>query len=115
MVSALSKDAILKAEDRPIECFDVPEWGGEVLLRKWSAADTMAFEDVTTQEGEASRTAFAFAIYLSVVGDDGQRLFDESDVPALMQKGAKPLQRVFRKIRDMNRLGGDELDAAEGN
>ena len=115
MTNALSKDAILKADDRPVERFDVPEWGGEVLLRKWSAADQLAFEDATTEEGEASRTAFAFAIYLSVVGDDGQRVFDQADVPALMQKGAKPLARVFRKIRDMNRLGGEALDAVEGN
>ncbi len=115
MAGVLDKAAILSADDRPAVEFDVPEWGGVVRLKPWSVADQMAFEDVAADTGEGSRTAFAYAVMLSVVDADGARVFGKKDVPALMDKGAGPLVRVFRKISDINRLGEDALKAVEGN
>lgn len=115
MAQFLDKAAILKADDRPVEIFEVPEWGGQVRLKKWSVADQMAFEEVAADKGERSRTAFAFAVTLSLVDEAGELIFTAEDVPALMAKGAGPLVRLFRRISDQNRLGADALEAAEGN
>ena len=43
-MNILSKEAILAADDLPREKVNVPEWGGEVLVRTMSGTDRDAFE-----------------------------------------------------------------------
>ena len=38
---ALTREQILEADDLPTESLDVPEWGGEVLIRALNGAQGM--------------------------------------------------------------------------
>ncbi len=114
----LSRDAILAADDRELEAVDVPEWGGEVLLRALSGADRDAFELEafgSKQAGEGMRNVRAKLVSRCIVDQDGNRLFEDADVEALGQKSAAALNRLFEKCRTMNGFTDQDVADLEKN
>jgi hypothetical protein len=120
-VSLLSRDAILGAEDRKTEDVPVPEWGGEVRVRSLSGAERDAYEAHIVQvKADGSRTlnvknVRAKLVSLSVVDEDGGRLFSDDDAEALGEKSAAALDRVFDAARRLSGLSEDDIEElAEG-
>lgn len=111
----LSAAAILAANDREVRDVDVPEWGGSIRLRAWSAADMTAYETMVPEDSTGGVDDLAAALVLSAIGEDGQPLFTPDDIPALVQKSGPVLLRVGKTVLEMNKLGGAGLDAAKGN
>jgi|SRR6185312_79210 len=112
----LSKEDILKAEDRGTEEVDVPEWGGTVLVRGLSGRERDEFE-VSMAERQGTEFVPNFAntraklIARCVVDDDGKRVFDiYTDVEALGEKSGAAIDRVYSVAA---RLSGLSADAAE--
>ena len=95
----LGRDDILKADDRPIEEVEVPEWGGSVRVRGMSGEQRNEFEaSMAIMRGdklvpEVSNT-LAKLVARCIVDEDGAPLFTQSDVYALGQKSAAALERV---------------------
>jgi hypothetical protein len=115
---ALSKDQIVQAEDRPTRTENVPEWGGEVILRTMSGAERNAYEgDLLRQVGDSyqSDTRYLYGKLLTrcLIDDNGDRLFDNA--VELSQKSAKVLSRLFDIAQEMNGLGRQAVEDAEGN
>src|SRR5258708_17507021 len=108
----LSKDDILKAEDRtPVEV-ECPEWGGSVLVRGMTGKERDQFEvsrveessqAVQVQRGRAGGRPSgpnlvnmrAKIVARCVVDDDGQRMFSDADVVALGEKSGAAIDRIF--------------------
>ena len=110
----LSRDQILTAPDLRFDVVNVPEWGGEVRVRSMTGADRDAYE----QSLMASRGSDANAnlsnvrarlVAFCVVGEDGQRLFSDSDVEALGAKSARALNAVFECASALNGLGAKDV------
>ena len=115
----LSKAAILAANDLPSKDVDVPEWGGTVRIRSMTATDRDAFEIAQLEAQRDGRAApdniRARYVAACVIGEDGQPLFDESEVTKLGNKSAKALDRVFTAITGMNSVEPGAVEEAAKN
>jgi hypothetical protein len=107
----LTRDAILNAEDLPIESVEIPEWGGSVFVRTMTGRERDAFE-VAISGGKGKKTNMrdfrARLAVMTVCDGNGERLFDQGDTEALSQKSGSALDRVFDVARRLNRIGEDE-------
>lgn len=123
-MAILSKSEILAAVDLPTETVDVPEWGGEVLVRGLTAAERDAFEQsvVTLNgSGKAASTKMnlsnirAKLCSLTIVDEDGERLFSDAEVDVLGRKSAQALQRVFDAAQRLSGLSQSDVEELAKN
>jgi hypothetical protein len=117
----LTRDQILEANDLSTEEVEVPEWGGSVRVRTMTGADRDAFEASLVKVGsDGTRTADltnmkAKLVALTVVNDNGFRMFEQGDVDRLATKSAAALERVFEVAQRINGLGPKAEEAAVKN
>lgn len=108
----LSKALILEAADLRTEAVDVPEWGGEVLLRELSAAQMSEFKaksvaavDPQTQAVRDGATLFGLSAWIvsrAAIGEDGKRLFTDADLTRLGEKSDKVIDRLAARVLKMS-------------
>lgn len=109
----LTKDAILSVNDLPMERINVPEWGGEVMIRTMTGTDRDAFETHLIGQSGRMENVRARLVALTLCDQDGQRLFNDSEVSALGKKSAKALDRVFAVAQRINGIGADEASSTK--
>ena len=112
-MNILSKDAILAADDLPRETVNVPEWGGEVLVRTMSGTDRDAFEASLLEKDGRMENVRARLVALTLCDAQGDRLFDDSEIAALGRKSARALDRVFSVAQRLNGIGVEQVDTAK--
>ena len=103
----LSKNAILKTDDRVQEEVEVPEWGGHVIVRSISGAERDNFEKgLSDDKGKVNISNIrAKLCAITMVDADRKPLFSgTSDVVALGNKSAAALDRVFTVAKRLNGL-----------
>lgn len=111
----LSKEEILKIPDIQFEEVEVPEWGGRVRVKTLNGKERDTFEaGLTIHEGKKVRFNLqdvrARLVALSVVGEDGQRLFSDEDVLRLGEKSGKALDRIYDVACRLSGLGEKEIE-----
>jgi hypothetical protein len=94
---ALSRDEILGAPDMEPVAEDVPEWGGEVLIRRFTAGEALKMEDASGIDIMAA----------ALVDEDGVGLFTTDDVRALEGKSAVAVNRVLQRVLKVNGLSSE--------
>lgn len=115
MGSYLSRDAILQADDLEYEELDVPEWGGTVRVRSLSGTELDAYQaSMRLQRGNEFIANMlnirAKLVVRAVVDEDGKRLFTDNDAPALGEKSAAALNRVFEVASRLSRLSEEDVE-----
>lgn len=115
-MALLSKEQILSAVDIETKEVDVPEWGGAVLIKMMSGTERDEFELLLTKGGTQNIKNFR-AKYLAkcLVGEDGELLFSEKEIPALGKKSVRALERVYNEALTLNAFSGDDVEALEKN
>lgn len=112
----LTREQILKADDRTRELVEVPEWGGSVYVSVMSGTARDAWEAALLKDGkpdfEHMRAKLAAA---TVVNEAGKPLFTPADVKELSSRSAVALDRIVSVARRLNKLGVEGLEAAKGN
>lgn len=116
----LSKDDILRMEDLPREVVPVPEWGGEVLVRGLTASERDAFEgSIVELRGKERRIHLedirAKLASLTMVDEQGKRLFSDGEVAALGKKSAQAVQRVFDVAQRLSGISGSDVEELAKN
>jgi hypothetical protein len=92
---------------------DVPEWGGEVRVKRWKLAELRGFNAwMEKQDRSAPEFADNFVAALVVHGvynETGGRFFSDHDIPELLetQLGAT-MNKVADKVFELNKLGRSE-------
>ena len=108
-------DAVGKKEPVP---FEIPEWGGAVLLRYLPASAKDAYEmwaaDIQKRLGLKGVKDFrSKLVAMCIVDQSGKRLYDDTDVPALAKQPAFIIDRLYKECERMNHMGTQaEKDAA---
>ncbi|ELR66061.1 hypothetical protein C942_00503 [Photobacterium marinum] len=100
---ALSKQAILAADDLPTESVHVPAWGGDVMVKGLSVGE-MAKAQRKANKG----TQLDLMVYVMIYGcvdENGKHLFTEKDVKALLTKNQEPIVEVTNKIFELSGFG----------
>ncbi len=118
-MTLLSRDAIIAAPDITPELVDVPEWGGQVYVRGLTGKERDAFEMAVTdpktglpKSGVNIRGRLAL---LGLCNEQGERLFADTDLPALAKKSALALERVVDHVRHLSGMTDEDLARIEGN
>lgn len=116
----LSKDDILKAKDLTVKEVEVPEWGGSVYIKSLTGTERDLYESSITQiKGKEAkldwRNARAKLLVFTICDQDGNRLFNESEIGELGKKSASALQRLFDVATEMNGLSSTSEEELEKN
>ncbi|MCQ9178756.1 phage tail assembly chaperone [Streptomyces sp. IBSBF 2953] len=122
---ALSADSILEADDTLIKPVDVPEWGGEVLVRGLTGMERDAYEAGIQQirpKPDGSReihfnrdNARAKLLVKCLVDEQGNRLFKDADAPALGRKNGAVIDRLYDVAAELSGMGDANEKEIEGN
>ena len=88
---------------------DIPEWGGEVFVRRMSSGDV---DRTGLSSGTRDAGVIGKVLVASIVDEDGAPLFQEGDLPALEQADIATVARVFAEVISINGLGDEDLEAA---
>lgn len=92
----LNKEAILEAGKVKTRTVEIPEWGGEVIIRQLDAAELLSL----TTDADGSMTAA-----MSIVDESGNRMFSDEDLPLLRRMAAAGRLRLNRAINEFNGIG----------
>lgn len=116
----LTREQILGAEDLETEVVDVPEWGGQVLVRGMTGTERDAFEaSIVEMRGKQSRVDMrnirAKLVAKSIVDEEGKLLFSDADVRALGQKSASALDRVFTAAQRVSGISDTDVEELAKN
>ncbi len=111
-MGALSRAAILAANDRPLTPVDVPEWGGSVFVRVMSGAERDSYESgLVGADGKSRdmRNLRARLVVRVACDEAGARLFADEDADALGSKNADALDRIFTAAVRLNQIGAAQV------
>lgn len=114
-MAMLSKSAILAADDKKIITMDVPEWGGSVGIRVMSGTERDRFESEFVGGNKSVDMVRAKLVAKCLCDDDGERLFTEQEIPALGEKSAAVLDKLFTACMKHNRFTKDDVEELAGN
>ena len=85
---------ILQAEDFVFEDISIPEWGGTVRIRSLSGAQRATLKKAIDAGTE---TADEMICVMCMVDDDGNRIFNSSQIEALRKKNTKAITRIAKR------------------
>lgn len=115
-MKTLTKEEILAAQDLKTETVDVPEWGGQVIVRTMTGLERDRFESSIMQGGQRNYENLRSKVVVSTVVDaEGNSLFTLKDVEALGKKAANVIDRVFTVAIRLSGMTGKEMEELAGN
>lgn len=114
---ALTRDEILQAADTKFIEVEVPEWGGSVKLASMSGKARDAFEtSILNKTGGVNTVNLrAKLVAASIVDNNGNLIFGDSDIEALGKKSYLALDRVFNEAQKLNAIGQKEVEELAKN
>lgn len=119
-MALLTKEQILKVKDIETRTVSVPEWGGDVLVRGMTGIERDAFEaKILDQSGKKTKVnlqnARARLVAITVVDENGNRLFTENEIVLLGTKSATALSRVYDVAASLSGISDDDIEELLGN
>jgi len=113
----LTKEQILQADDLQTETVPVPEWGGEVTVSAIPAFERDRFEQevAAVGKGKIVENLRARLVARCLVDENGNKLFEASDVVHLGKKSAKVVNRLFEVCQKINGFSDDDIEELEKN
>ncbi|SHI68507.1 phage tail assembly chaperone [Streptomyces sp. 3214.6] len=122
---ALNGTQILEADDTKIEPVPVPEWGGEVLVRGLTGIERDDYEasiqqirpkpDGTKEVVFVRGNARARLLVKCLIDEQGNRLFKDSDAPALGKKNGAIIDKLYDVAAELSGMGDANEAEIEGN
>ena len=111
---ALTKEQIFACEDIKTLTVPVPEWGGEVIVRTLSGTERDAWEQsMVDSKKDGKRVSIEMAkarlCILSIVDEDGKRIFTNADAIALNSKSGAAIDRVYTASAKLSGITDDEV------
>lgn len=112
----LSRETIFGLDDRQYEDVTVPEWGGTVRVVGLTGIERDRMEASVVGNGKKMNlTNFrARLCALSIVDDQGERVFADADIGALGKKSAAALDRVFSVAQRLSGLSDEDVEDLAG-
>lgn len=120
MGTVLTAQQILDYNDRVTERVEVPEWGGDVIVRSLTGVERDSYEaSMSIQKGDKFVPnpvgARARLVVRATIDEDGARLFTDADATKLGEKNAAVLDRLWDKIAELSGMTDKAVADAEGN
>ena len=79
---------------------NVPEWGGTVRVRSLTGRERCLLwrQRRNPRKEFSDGGVYAMAVSFAIVDEDGDRVFNNQDIPGLGRKSAIPIMRIYRAI-----------------
>ncbi len=112
----LTRDQIVNADDLETRDVEVPEWNGTVRVKALTGRERDEFEQSTVEQkknGQVKQNLTNFRaklVALTVVDEDGAKVFTQKDVAYLGLKSAAALQRVFNVAAELSGMSEKDID-----
>lgn len=118
----LTAAEIRAAEDRKPRPVHVPEWGGQVFVRRlsgperddWELAQYALLDAKPGDKYAGGRNVRARLVVATACTEDGTALFTEADLPWLQEKAGAALGRVYEASRLHNGMTEEAMQELEG-
>jgi hypothetical protein len=107
----LTKEAILAADDLPRQKVAVPEWGGDVWVRRMTFVERLAWEGAAIKS-DAISSAYVELLVRTVCDESGERLFGDNDQRLIEQRSPDAVKRlldVALKLNPVTKAAQDDL------
>ena len=108
---------ILDFDDRQYETIEIPEWGRSIRVGTMGVLDRVRVESsaakLDTPEGNAAFQATV--VQLTAYNGDGQLLFAPEDIPALQQKSATAIAKLFGAALRVNKMRAEDAEEMQRN
>lgn len=113
----LTRNQILAAKDDRIEPVPIPEWGGQVYVRRLTAAEYDDFENSQIDDdGKPHKDNLRARFAVLVACDaEGCRIFDDEDALILGEKALVPVDRICDAGLALNKRSKAELESLAKN
>jgi len=114
-MALLSKDQILSGSTLRSEEVDV--FGGKVKLLEMTGNMRDEYESylLSSVSDDMPKMVRATLLVFSIVDEDNNRVFGESDIESLGNKPIRDLQKLYNVAIKLNSLSDADLEALEGN
>lgn len=112
-MSLLTRDQILNADDLQTKDVYVPQWKGTVRIRTMTAGERDLFEQMMfsgQNKDERRDNVRATMLALTVVDDNGNRLFTEDHVKRLKGKSAAAVDKIFSGVQKLNAVSDEDVE-----
>jgi len=111
----LNREDIFAADDLKTENVPVTEWDGSVLVRGLTGEERDMFESESiSMKGKDvqvnHKNLRARLVALTVVNEDGSRMFSKEDAVELGKKSASALDKVFSVAQRLSGLSGEDVE-----
>ena len=111
-MTLLDKAAILAADDLVTEDIEVPEWGGRIRVRSLTGAERDAYDAESWRRSQNPNSSAlddfrVRRIAKAIVGEDGKRLFTDSEIALLGKKNGAVLDRIDDVVVRLSGLSGE--------
>lgn len=104
-------DDILGINDHQSAPVEVPEWGRTLYVKSLTVD-----ERLKVQKHFHDRSKFLGLVVVECVTDqDGNRVFSDEHIPALLKKNGAILERLFLECLKVNGMGGDAVKQAKND
>ena len=115
-----TRQQILDGATASPEQIEIPEWGGAFQLLPLSGEQ---YEEITLLAEQARATGNYLCLKgirgrvatWVVADEEGKRVFQPADAPALTTKYSAVLSRVFERVKTMNAMTEEEIGDIEKN
>jgi len=116
----LTKEEILGADDIERVEVEVPQWGGTVLVQALTAQQRGVFSNQVVDQKKGGRTIRLQDIQvrlcaISMVDENGRRLFSDAEMHQLAKKSSAALQIVFEAAQRISGLSDEQVEEFVGN
>lgn len=118
-MQVLTRDQIISASDLPTLPVPTPEWGKDsgVFVRSLTALERDGW-DKRTYQGKTDVELLGYKsrfCVLTICGEDGVRIFGDTDADMLAQKSAAAVERIFNVAAKLNGLLAKTSEDIEKN
>lgn len=114
----LTKEQILKADDKVHKEIDCPRWGGPVRLQALDGDGRDQWEEMCADATDSKkyRGIRSTLIALCLVGEDGERVFEtDEDIEALNTRDAGTLNMLFEACQALSKISDKDVEDLAGN
>lgn len=113
----LDRASILKADDLKRQVVPVPQWGGDVTVRSLTGEERDSWEAWCISQrdewgGNVGPNIRASLVIRTVVDEEGQRLFADSDLAAVGAKNGAAIDAIYTvasKLSGISQQDQEEL------
>ena len=115
IMSYLTRQQILDADDLKTEEVNVPEWGGVVVVKAMTGTERDAFEASTLDKRNPEKRTFenirAKLVSRTVIDPDTKtRLFTVADIEVLGKKSAAALDRIYTVSSKLSKVSDEDVE-----